>query len=201
MGRGFFVSSFPCFPQTKGLLSRDMAPFRKPGGFGGNRGNDRGGNRFGDKPRFGGEKPSFGNRGGFRDDRGGFSGGRPPIQLFKATCANCGKTCEVPFRPTGEKPVYCNDCFASTKGREGARTDFKKRDFKPRESFSSRESAAPLIPDKRIDDLKHQLDTIQGKLNDIMQLITATKIGEVVKERAESKKKEASKKKTISKKK
>ena len=78
-----------------------MTDFKKSGGFQGNRGNDRGGNRFGDKPRFGG-KPSFGNKGGFRnsDDRGGF-GNRPPVQLFRATCAQCGKACEVPFRPTG----------------------------------------------------------------------------------------------------
>ncbi len=36
--------------------------------------------------------------------------------MFKATCANCGKSCEVPFRPTGDKPVYCRDCFAKRGG-------------------------------------------------------------------------------------
>jgi len=33
-------------------------------------------------------------------------------QFFKVTCADCGQETEVPFQPTGTKPVYCNDCFA-----------------------------------------------------------------------------------------
>ena len=32
-------------------------------------------------------------------------------QMFPATCAQCGKTTEVPFQPRGDKPVYCSDCF------------------------------------------------------------------------------------------
>ncbi len=31
--------------------------------------------------------------------------------LHQATCANCGKACEVPFLPRGNKPVYCKSCF------------------------------------------------------------------------------------------
>lgn len=27
------------------------------------------------------------------------------------TCASCGVECEVPFKPTSNKPVYCRDCF------------------------------------------------------------------------------------------
>lgn len=36
--------------------------------------------------------------------------------MHKATCANCGKICEVPFKPTGSKPVYCRDCFRDQEG-------------------------------------------------------------------------------------
>jgi len=32
-------------------------------------------------------------------------------QMFPATCAQCGKTTEVPFQPRGDKPVYCSDCY------------------------------------------------------------------------------------------
>ena len=28
-------------------------------------------------------------------------------------CADCGRTAQVPFQPTGSRPVYCNDCFRS----------------------------------------------------------------------------------------
>jgi CxxC-x17-CxxC domain-containing protein len=34
-----------------------------------------------------------------------------PRQMFPATCAECGKSSEVPFQPRGDKPVYCSDCF------------------------------------------------------------------------------------------
>jgi len=33
--------------------------------------------------------------------------------MHKTTCAQCGKECEVPFEPKGDKPVYCNECFKS----------------------------------------------------------------------------------------
>lgn len=32
-------------------------------------------------------------------------------EMFQAICSNCGNSCEVPFKPTGSKPIYCNNCF------------------------------------------------------------------------------------------
>ena len=32
--------------------------------------------------------------------------------MTKVTCSSCGVECEVPFKPTSTKPVYCKDCFA-----------------------------------------------------------------------------------------
>lgn len=49
---------------------------------------------------------------------GGFGGGRPR-EMFKATCSGCQKECEVPFKPSGDRPVYCKDCFS--KRKDGAR--------------------------------------------------------------------------------
>jgi len=45
---------------------------------------------------------------------GGYGGGgysRGPREMFDAVCARCGKDTQVPFRPTGARPVYCSDCF------------------------------------------------------------------------------------------
>jgi CxxC-x17-CxxC domain-containing protein len=42
---------------------------------------------------------------------GSYSGGQR--EMFQATCSTCGKVAEVPFKPRGDKPVYCRDCFAS----------------------------------------------------------------------------------------
>ncbi len=52
--------------------------------------------------------------GGFGGGGGGF-GGRPR-EMFKATCGDCKKECEVPFKPSGDRPVYCKDCFSKRKG-------------------------------------------------------------------------------------
>ena len=40
--------------------------------------------------------------------RSRYSGER---QMHDATCADCGVETKVPFKPTGERPVYCNECF------------------------------------------------------------------------------------------
>lgn len=42
---------------------------------------------------------------------GGYNSNRQEREMFPATCANCGKETTVPFRPSGEKPVYCRECF------------------------------------------------------------------------------------------
>ena len=45
---------------------------------------------------------------------GGRDGGRPA--MFKATCSECGKECDLPFRPTGDRPVFCSFCFEKQGG-------------------------------------------------------------------------------------
>ena len=32
--------------------------------------------------------------------------------MHQATCDKCGNQCEVPFRPSGGKPIFCSDCFS-----------------------------------------------------------------------------------------
>ncbi|KKM12789.1 zinc-binding protein [Clostridiales bacterium PH28_bin88] len=46
-----------------------------------------------------------------RKQRNGGGFGRQQREMFTATCAQCGATAQVPFRPTGDKPVYCKDCY------------------------------------------------------------------------------------------
>ncbi len=40
---------------------------------------------------------------------GGYGGAR---EMHPAVCAECNKDTEVPFRPSGDRPVYCSDCFS-----------------------------------------------------------------------------------------
>jgi len=37
-------------------------------------------------------------------------------QLFDVKCADCGKQTQVPFKPSGDRPVYCRDCYMKRRG-------------------------------------------------------------------------------------
>ncbi len=52
---------------------------------------------------------SGGSGGGYSSGGGGYD--RGPREMFSATCSSCGREAQVPFQPTGSKPVYCSDCF------------------------------------------------------------------------------------------
>ncbi len=56
---------------------------------------------------------AFGDRSGGRF--GGPRGFGGPREMSKATCSDCGKECEVPFKPIEGKPVYCRDCYQKHK--------------------------------------------------------------------------------------
>lgn len=56
--------------------------------------------------------------------------------MHKAVCADCGNDCEVPFKPSGDRPVYCKECFS--KRKSGA--SFKEnRAPRPDQSFQRQE--------------------------------------------------------------
>lgn len=53
-----------------------------------------------------------------RNQRRASDGGGPsrgPREMFDVVCSNCGRPTQVPFRPTGARPVYCQDCFQSVR--------------------------------------------------------------------------------------
>ena len=58
---------------------------------------------------------------------------RPRERTFnQVICADCKKTCEVPFKPSRDRPVYCRECFL--KRKDGGL--FKgNRDNRPREKW------------------------------------------------------------------
>lgn len=61
----------------------------------------------------------------------GFDGKAGKMQ-YKAICSECGKTCGVPFKPAGGRPVFCNECFGKQQagGEEEPRFQKKPRDFR-----------------------------------------------------------------------
>lgn len=81
-------------------------------------------NKFSHGKKFGNR--NFGGRkfGGSHDDRGfgNRNSGRP--QMFQAVCSECGASCELPFRPTGDRPVFCSNCFEKQGGGNDRPSNF-----------------------------------------------------------------------------
>ena len=46
---------------------------------------------------------------------GGFRRNFGPREMHKATCSDCKNECEVPFKPSEGKPVYCKTCYFKRK--------------------------------------------------------------------------------------
>ena len=36
-------------------------------------------------------------------------------QMYSAVCDKCGKDCQVPFKPSGDKPIYCRTVLSKTR--------------------------------------------------------------------------------------
>ncbi len=105
----------------------------------------------------GGGGRSFGRRdqGGGRFDR--------PREMTKVTCSECGKETEVPFKPTGDRPVYCRECFAKQGGPE------------ERRSFNRNDSRPPFRPAENRSQGSNnnaQLSEINAKLDRLIELLS-----------------------------
>jgi CxxC-x17-CxxC domain-containing protein len=99
------------------------------------------------------KKGGFKKEGGFKKSFGGprasprpFNRSGGGMELFDATCANCGNSCQVPFKPTGQKPVLCRDCF-------------KKNDDAPRFSRAPRAESSDELAE-----INEKLDRIMAAL-------------------------------------
>ncbi len=115
------------------------------------------------------------NRGGFG---GGRDGGRPSFGkkpwggnndrdrvMYPATCSNCGKRCEVPFRPTNGKPVYCKDCFGA-KDNDGRDDRFSRNNEPEREPIKT-----TFEGPQENSGIKKQLEAMNNKLDRLIQAI------------------------------
>ena len=63
---------------------------------------------------------------------------RSKFDMHKATCAKCGVSCEIPFKPTGERPVFCSNCFKN-QGSDNRRSDRFRDKRHERPNFRDRQ--------------------------------------------------------------
>jgi len=105
-------------------------------------------NRQSGRRNFG--RRDFGSPGGVR-------------QMHKTVCSSCGRDCEVPFRPSGDKPVFCSNCFE--KNREGSDTRrFEDRNFR-KPHFEDRDNRPPQNSE--------QYNDLNAKLDKILAILTS----------------------------
>ena len=147
--------------------------------------------RFDKKPRH--DSRGVGNR---YEDRG-----QKEMQLFPATCTTCGKSCEVPFRPDGTKPVLCRDCFAKKNasphqehGRE-ERPRFDRNASFEHKSDRNVPQQRPAAPGIDISVLVKQIAALEIKVNKILEIIASKP--EVSTPAASAVKKEVAKKEVV----
>lgn len=125
----------------KTFKKHDSRPYTKNRGFGG------------------------GFKGGFGGGRGrDTDGGRP--ELHTATCVRCESTCQVPFRPNGSKPIFCDSCFG--KDAYGNTSGRGPRSGSDRPAFGGRDRVSG---DRGGDASGAALRALEAKLDTIIRLL------------------------------
>jgi len=99
-------------------------------------------------------------------------------QMFPAICDECGATCEVPFKPSGDKPIFCSTCFS-------------KKDGQNRFDKGNSRSGG------KTNNSENELKAINEKLDQILQILSPSKPKKVV-EKKVVKRKAVAKRKVIS---
>lgn len=111
----------------------------------------------------------MGNFNKFDRDRGG----KGFKQMYPATCSQCGQSCEVPFRPTGDRPVFCNNCFKKQGGPQAR--------FAPK-SFGGHKPELGSVPGMGGANAggitKAQFDSLNVKLDKILNILNMAAVAE-----------------------
>ncbi len=150
--------------------------------------------RFDKKPHF----ESRGNGGGNRYE----NRGPKEMQLFATTCTTCGKSCEVPFRPDGTKPVLCRDCFAQKNASPSNGGNFERRERnderKPERVFDAPKPHSTAVTKVELVQLTSQVMALETKVNELLAIVKSNHAKhEVVKEVEVAKVPEAKVKKEV----
>ncbi len=82
--------------------------------------------------------------------------------MHRAVCDECGRDCEVPFKPSGDKPIYCSKCFEDV-------------DPKKNERGSSRDFKKPSTTSVDLSPLKKELSSVNEKLDVLIEILQSKK--------------------------
>ena len=152
-----------------------------------------GGNGGGHRP-FAGNKRFGGNGGGHHAARsGGFRdrGASAERTMYSTTCDSCKNACEVPFKPSGNKEVLCNDCFKPESQNRGSGSSFGSRDggnrggnssfgsgdrdFKKREERThNTDTWKPT--GENTGELKAKIEKLEQKIDELIKFLAPTSV-------------------------
>jgi CxxC-x17-CxxC domain-containing protein len=94
-------------------------------------------------------------------------GGNDKRMMYPAICDKCGAACNVPFKPSGNKPVYCSNCFEKTGSREG---QYHKRETGVRRYGGFGGNRPPRDREQNAN-MGTQLELLNAKLEQIITLL------------------------------
>lgn len=93
-------------------------------------------------------------------------------QMHRTTCSNCDRECEVPFKPTGSKPVFCSECFERNGGGQSRGFNGGDRDRAPRRpSFEPNRNFDRPQNNDRPQQNNEQFDALNVKLDKILAIL------------------------------
>lgn len=142
---------------------------RSGGGFGGKK---FGGSKFGAKKSW--------DRGGSSGRGGSFSrGGSDRSMMHDATCGQCGKSCQVPFKPSGSRPVFCGNCFNKEEysaGKERRGSDARRPSYQDRSSERSSYDSRSAGTGSGTSSIDEQIKKINAKLDRILEAMQSLEL-------------------------
>ncbi len=115
---------------------------------------------------------------------------RAKTTMHKTVCDACHKPCEVPFKPNGQKQVFCDACFAKTRQTETSdyvrrkdKTVFDGPDSgKPFQTSETFTSSIATPGDAKIAELKREINSVNAKLDKLIDLVSKLSPKKIVKE-------------------
>lgn len=100
-------------------------------------------------------------------DRSDRSDSRRDKPMVRVVCDNCHKECEVPFKPSGDKPVYCDECFSKIgRGDRGSRNNQGDR-------FSHGDHNHSNVNEIEIEQYKKHFSVLDSKLDEVLKMLSA----------------------------
>jgi len=103
--------------------------------------------RFNNRPKG---RNEYGRDRNFREND------KRPREMYDTICDKCKKECQVPFRPSGNKPILCSNCFKNE--------DSSRDNFSPKNQNNQNQSG---MSSEQFNTLNKKLDKILSRLQEL----------------------------------